>query len=171
MNRILEARCSRCREVCNPHGTEPDDLIHFAREDGEECGGRLELLGEWVSGEGHQPLEHPGELDGTALLPSDVGAKPDTDYCEGCEGVAELNEKGYCERCARAAAKNDHGEAWEALPTRIAPVVDEGDVGLELVLNHNVGVPFLELSLDGHRVQLTWDACMRIREGLEALVP
>lgn len=40
-----EAICPKCGETFNPHG--PDDLIHFARHDGTECGGIGELAGAW----------------------------------------------------------------------------------------------------------------------------
>lgn len=40
-----EARCLKCGETFNPAG--PDDLIHLATEDGQECGGQGHMVGEW----------------------------------------------------------------------------------------------------------------------------
>jgi hypothetical protein len=45
---ILEAECTRCKETFVPHGTEPDELIHGVKENGEDCGGIGIIMGEWV---------------------------------------------------------------------------------------------------------------------------
>jgi hypothetical protein len=42
---IVEARCLRCGGTCNP--TDADDTEHAFRDDGRECGGRLEVIGTW----------------------------------------------------------------------------------------------------------------------------
>lgn len=44
---MLEAECTRCREVFVPHGIEPEDIIHGETEAGEECGGIGIIQGEW----------------------------------------------------------------------------------------------------------------------------
>ncbi len=45
---IYEALCDKCGETFNPHGTTTEDLEHWAREDGTECGGQGELKGSYV---------------------------------------------------------------------------------------------------------------------------
>lgn len=50
---IREARCLRCGETFNPHGETEEDLEHWARQDGEECGGRGRMVGVYYAlGEG-----------------------------------------------------------------------------------------------------------------------
>lgn len=50
---MLEAECTRCKEVFVPHDVEPEDLIHAERYDGEDCGGIGIIQGAWlVPGEG-----------------------------------------------------------------------------------------------------------------------
>lgn len=36
---FIEARCNECREIFVPHSVSEEDLEHWVREDGEECGG------------------------------------------------------------------------------------------------------------------------------------
>jgi hypothetical protein len=46
---ILEARCTGCGETFNPHGESPDDLVHFAKANGDECGATGVITGEWIA--------------------------------------------------------------------------------------------------------------------------
>lgn len=46
---MMEAECTRCKETFIPHGTEPIDLLHGDREDGEYCGGIGVIQGEWIA--------------------------------------------------------------------------------------------------------------------------
>lgn len=57
--RILEAQCGKCGETFNPH--REDELEHYAREDGTECGGTGELLGEWRAPSAHDIAPYPFE--------------------------------------------------------------------------------------------------------------
>lgn len=45
---MLEADCTRCKELFVPHGVEPGDLIHGETEAGDDCGGIGVILGEWT---------------------------------------------------------------------------------------------------------------------------
>lgn len=52
---ITEARCRRCGETFNPHGDQLDDpehVEHYARENGDECGGDGFVTGTWRFGGG-----------------------------------------------------------------------------------------------------------------------
>lgn len=50
---IREARCGKCGETFNPHGEGEEDLEHWARESGEECGGQGRMVGRYyATGEG-----------------------------------------------------------------------------------------------------------------------
>jgi hypothetical protein len=50
---MLEAECTRCKEIFVPHGTSPEDLIHCYTEDETECGGIGVIQGAWVFS--HEP--------------------------------------------------------------------------------------------------------------------
>lgn len=56
---MLEADCTRCREIFVPHGTDPVDLIHGETYAGKECGGIGIILGAWLTAGGKPP---PKEL-------------------------------------------------------------------------------------------------------------
>lgn len=43
---ILEAQCSKCGQTFNP--ADEDDLIHAETLMGQECGGKGNLLGQYV---------------------------------------------------------------------------------------------------------------------------
>lgn len=47
---MLEAKCSVCGETFNPRDV--FDIIHIAKENGDECGGEGIILGEWIIGRG-----------------------------------------------------------------------------------------------------------------------
>lgn len=47
--RIREAECERCGETFNPHGDGRENLEHWAREDGEECGGQGRMVGRYYT--------------------------------------------------------------------------------------------------------------------------
>lgn len=42
---IIEAECQKCGEIFNPHTEE--ELEHYVREDGTECGGEGVITGTW----------------------------------------------------------------------------------------------------------------------------
>lgn len=45
---MLEAECTRCKEIFVPHGTALEDLIHGETEAGDECGGIGVIAGQWL---------------------------------------------------------------------------------------------------------------------------
>ena len=45
---MLEAECTRCKEIFVPHGTSPEDLIHGETYAGKDCGGIGVILGDWL---------------------------------------------------------------------------------------------------------------------------
>lgn len=44
---MLEATCRTCGETFNP--ADETDTVHLSREDGAECGGPGEIVGEWYA--------------------------------------------------------------------------------------------------------------------------
>lgn len=56
---MLEAECTRCKEIFVPHGVEPDELIHGETEKGEPCGGIGIIQGQWFApGESLENMLH-----------------------------------------------------------------------------------------------------------------
>lgn len=64
---MLEAECTRCKEIFVPHGVEPEDLIHGETFAGEACGGIGVVLGEWTP-PGHTPQYYFSDRAGESLV-------------------------------------------------------------------------------------------------------
>lgn len=45
---MLEAECTRCKQIFVPHTTEDEDLIHGTRYDDSYCGGIGVIQGQWI---------------------------------------------------------------------------------------------------------------------------
>ena len=46
---MVEARCTRCKEIFIPSGGELEDLIHGEDQEGDPCGGIGIIQGQWLT--------------------------------------------------------------------------------------------------------------------------
>lgn len=77
--RILEAHCSRCKELFIPASPDAEDMIHGETEAGQECGGIGIIAGQWLT-----PSNESRLLE--ALTPQELHGRKDP-HCEdpNCE--------------------------------------------------------------------------------------
>lgn len=103
--RILEALCGTCDETFMPHAETEEELTHFVREDGAECGGRGEVTGEWRTPQATDRHGRPWFRDrhGLRYVVTEDGPMYITDCCDAsAKGSVALGEpETVCRACYR----------------------------------------------------------------------